>query len=170
MIELILAALTQILWFLFGSETAALTTVGLTISWILFHKSGAGRYVYPWLLSTSFKITWWIVRATGRFSGKAILAISKKAVQSCRHWNFGAKPVNASRSTTQVKTTNPQPVQSVELSSTDEGWVVRTLKSMGFSTAEAQAAANTSEVAAASTLDDQVHAALVNLNPLTANR
>ena len=173
MTELIFSSIKEILWFLLGSQTAALTTIGLMISAVLFHKSGAGRRAYPWLIRSGAQATWWLVRMVCRFIGKIFKITHKKLVRIWRfsNYGYGAKPVSYSQPTAGSNPPAPQPVKVVEpLSTICDDWVVRTLKSMGFSTAEARAAASTAEVAVESTLDEKVRAALVTLNPLTANR
>lgn len=163
MIESIFYVINEILWFLFGSQTAALTTIGLGISAILFHKSGAGRDVYPLLLRTTTRASWWTIRTISHLISKIGRAIG---IKLWNQLNFGVKRANASRSTTLGNIPSPQSVQPAKQPSTGDDWVVRTLKSMGFTAAEAQAAAGTPEVAAETTLDDQVRVALVSLNPL----
>ncbi len=163
MTDLIFQIITAILWFLLGSPTAAFTTVALATSAVLFHKSGAGRYTYPFCL----RGIWWLLSAGARLAWRITTTISNKVARLWKS-NFGAKPANVSQ-TINTSIAVPQRAVAVEQLSTGDDWVMRTLKSMGFSAAEARAATGTPEVAAESTLDEQVRAALVNLNPLRGN-
>ncbi len=166
MTALIFDTLTQILWFIFGSQTAALTTIGLTISAVFFHKSGAGRYVYPWILNR----LWRLVKLLIFLCAKGAIKTFNLMVITWKPWNFGANNASSLPTTTTQHSTATLHVEPADSSSADHGWVTRTLRSMGFSAEEARTAAGTPEVAAQSTLDDKVRAALISLNPLTANR
>jgi len=154
-------------------QTGAVALILLVAALYLFHKSGVGRYVYPWLLRTAGKVSWWAVRTGARlmwsgFSSSAKCFYKEGANLWRRRSNSGAKPVKYSPSISKNDTPAPLTAKSVELPSAETEWVVRALKAMGFTAAEARTAASKPEVMAAEGLDDQVRAALNGLNPMVS--
>ncbi len=155
--------------------SGTLTVLALGIAFFLFHKSGAGRYVYPWLWRIGLRLSAWALRSMAGLAWAAAsmiaLFIARKGVNLWRRrFNSGAKPAKYSRSTPKNGTPDPPTATSAAptLPVDNYDWVVRTLKSMGFTATEARGAAESPEVAAETGLDDQVHAALQQLGPMVS--
>ncbi len=154
--------------YMVSHPSGTLTVLALGIAFILFHKSGAGRYVYPWLAQMGIRLMAWGLRSGARITWEATLFITRQGVTLWRrHFNSGARPAKSSLSTPRTNTPDPCSATSAEQQSRVDNydWVVRTLKSMGFTAKEAHESAQAPEVAAETGLDDKVHAALRQLGP-----
>lgn len=166
--------------FLVDHQSGTLTLILLGIALILFHRSGAGRYVYPWLLRTAGLLALWILTAVGRLLWRAVGAVARMGavgVQSAFSEmrsivTSQPKPQDQDRADRRVFSTSGSPVrivasstQPVPMPSTNnlDPLLIPALTSMGFSAAEAKAAADTPAVAAENDLNEQVRAALVEL-------
>ena len=161
--------------FIIQHPIGALMLALVAASMILFHKSGAGRYVYPWLGRMGLRLSAWAIRSavglTWAAASTVALFIARKGVNLWRRrFNSGAKPAKDSPSTPKSNTADrPIATSAAPVSAVDNyDWVVRTLKSMGFTATEARGAADSPEVAAETGLDDQVRAALQQLGPMVS--